>query len=152
MVIEVAVGYVIAWVVGKARRVGQRADGVVDQALDAGVDRVVQVVRGKLGGDSAMQRLQVEAAESGEVSDRTRQRVALALADMVEQDRSFAEELRAAVAEAQRAAGPAVAAQGGVAVTGGVSATGSGVAIGGVTGGTVSLGSAPPDPQAPGRR
>jgi hypothetical protein len=131
--------------------VAQRADGVVDQALDAGVDRVGQLVQGKLAGDSAMDRLQVEAAESGEVSQRTRQRVELALADAVEQDGSFAEELRAAVAAAQRAAGPAVAAHGGVAVTGGVSATGSGVAIGGVTGGTISFGPAPPDPQTPGR-
>jgi hypothetical protein len=57
-----------------------------------------------------MQRLQVEAAESGEVSERTRQRVELALPDAVEQDGSFAEELRTAVAEAQQAAGPAVAA------------------------------------------
>jgi hypothetical protein len=65
MVIEVAIGYVIAWVVGEARQVAQRADGVVDQALDAGVDRVVQVVQGKLAGDSAMQRLQVEATDFG---------------------------------------------------------------------------------------
>lgn len=69
--VEIAVGYVCAWLVGKARRVGGRVDAEVDRGLDAGVERVHQVVSRALGGDSALERA-AEEAEGGEVSVRTR--------------------------------------------------------------------------------
>jgi hypothetical protein len=149
-VVEVALGLVLAWVVAKARRVAVRADGVVDGALDAAVDRVGQVVMDKLGSDSAVQRLQVEAAESGEVSELTHKRVGLALEDAVARDAEFAQRLEAAVAEVDKAGG-AVAGPGGVAISGGVHAKDSGVAIGVVAGGSVSVDRTAADPHRPGR-
>lgn len=152
MVVEVALGLVLAWVVAKARRVAVRADGVVDAALDAAVDRVGQVVMDKLGSDSAVERLQVEAAESGEVSELTQQRVELALEDAVARDTEFADRLSAAVAEVDKAGGEgAVAGPGGVAISGGVHAKDSGVAIGVVAGGSVSVDRSASDPHRPGR-
>ena len=46
----VAVGYVIAWAVRKARRVGGRLDSEVDEVIDAGLDRLHEVVAAKLHG------------------------------------------------------------------------------------------------------
>jgi hypothetical protein len=152
VVIEVALGLVLAWVVAKARRVAVRADGVVDAALDAAVDRVGQVVMDKLGSDSALQRLQEEAKESGEISELTQQRVELTLKDAVARDTEFAERLAAAVAEAKKASGEgAVAGAGGVAISGGVNAKDSGLAIGVVAGGSVSVDRPASDPHRPGR-
>jgi hypothetical protein len=103
--VEVAVGFLIAWVARKAGRVGKRADAIVDDALQIGLDRVHEVVIGKLGGDPALRRLEIEAAEPGEVTDRTRTRVQLALEDAVEQDPGFADLLQAAIDQAVRANG-----------------------------------------------
>jgi hypothetical protein len=140
---EVAVGFLIAWVVRKMGRVGQRVDTEVDQVLDAGLDRLHDVVAAKLGSDPALEKLQSEAGESGEVGPRTQARVRLALEEAAEQDPAFAAEFEAAVAQvqaAQRGDGGASAGDRGVAVTGGVHADHGGVAVGGVTGGSVSFG------------
>ncbi|EWC61984.1 hypothetical protein UO65_2695 [Actinokineospora spheciospongiae] len=102
---EVVVGMVIAWVVAKARRAANRGDGVVDSAIDAAVDRVGELVQAKLGGDPAVRRLELEAAESGEVTERSRTRVALALEDAAEDDEVFARRLAEAVAEARQVSG-----------------------------------------------
>ncbi len=151
--VEVALGLVLAWVVAKTRRIAVRADGIVDSALDAAVDRVGEVVMAKLGSDTAVQRLQIEAAkESGEVTDRTRDRVKLALADAVDDDPDFAQELAAAVAAVDKAGGAgAVAGPGGIVITGGVHAHSSGPAFGAVTGGTINLNHPAQDPPQPGR-
>lgn len=47
--IEIVVGYVFAHLVGKAKRVSRRADTEVDRALDAGMDRLHDLVSRKLG-------------------------------------------------------------------------------------------------------
>jgi hypothetical protein len=147
--VEVAVGLLITWLVRKAGRVVRRADGVVDQVVDAGVDRVGELILGKLAGDPAVERLQVEAVEQGKVSDRTVARVELAVEEAAEQDTEFAAALAAAVEAAQP--GGAVAGAGGVAVTGGVHNSGSGTAIGGVGSiGTFNAGGGV-DPQRPER-
>ena len=78
--VELLLGAVIGWAVRKARRVGGRVDGQVDEALDAGVDRLGELVAGKLGADPALVKLESEAA-AGEVSQRTRDRVRLAVED-----------------------------------------------------------------------
>jgi hypothetical protein len=111
LVVEVGlvVGYLVAWAAGKARRVAGRVDAEVDAALDAGLDRVHEVIAGKLGTDSAVVRLQAEAEESGQVSERTRQRVELVVADEVERDERFARALAAVVAELADAGGPVAA-------------------------------------------
>src|SRR5689334_15664251 len=132
MGLEVVVGFLIAWAVGKARRAGKELDGVADQVVDASAVRLRDVVLRKLGGDSAVQRLELEAAETGEISDRTQQRVTLALEDAVEQDAQFADELKGALAEAERNGG-LVATSGGTVVSGTANASGTGsVAIGAV--------------------
>jgi hypothetical protein len=135
--LEVVVGFLVAWAVAKARRVAQRADGVVDTALDAGVDRVRDMITTKLAGDSALERLQIEAAESGEVSERTRTRVALALADAADRDPEFAERLQAAMKQAAVGATGTVVKDVSQSVSGTVS--GSNVQVGGSVGGGIQL-------------
>jgi len=147
---EVVVGLVVA----KVRRVAVRADGVVDQALDAAVDRVGKLVTTRLAGDSAVAQLEIEAAEAGEVSDRTQRRVQLAVEEAVEKSPEFGRELEAAVAAAQAAGVAASQTTGsnGVIINGGVSGSGSGTVIGAITGGSVGMGTEPPaDPHQPAR-
>src|SRR5262249_891977 len=108
---EVVVGLVIAWAIAKARRVALRTDGVVDKVLDAALDRVGALVTKRLAGDSAVQQLEAEAA-TGEVSDRTRKRVELAVADAADNSPDFARELEAAVAAAKGAQTQTVGDQG----------------------------------------
>ncbi|MEU2712302.1 hypothetical protein [Streptomyces sp. NPDC007205] len=120
---EIAVGYVFAWLVAKARRAAGRADAEVDRGLDAGMDRLHDLVSRKLGQDPALQRAR-EEAEAGqtEPSDRTQRRLTDALEDAGERDAAFAEALENLVKELQDSAGPG---------RGGVSASRDGQAIGG---------------------
>ncbi|MGW5715332.1 hypothetical protein ACWEVP_04135 [Amycolatopsis sp. NPDC003865] len=145
MGLEVAVGFLIAWAVGKARRVGKQLDGVADQVMDASAVRLRDILVRKLGTDSAVQRLQLEAAESPEISERTLQRVTLALEEAVVQDGEFAAELESALAEVSDSDGTPQT----MAVSGSAVAHGGGIAIGAV-GRDVHLGQAP-DPQGPDR-
>jgi hypothetical protein len=148
--LEVAIGFVIAWVVGKARRAGQHLDGLADDVVDAGAIRVRELVLTKLDGDSAVRRMEVEAAETGKVSDRTRQRLELALEEATEEDEKFAAELSEALTQAREPRK-----DNSVAVTGTATATGPGGsavgAIGSITG-NVAFGGAPAaDPPQPGQ-
>ncbi|MEW1777109.1 hypothetical protein [Streptomyces sp. NPDC086777] len=120
--IEIAVGYVFAWAVRKAKRVAGRADQEVDRTLDGAMDRLDDLVRRKLGEDTALQRLTLEAADGrDEPSERSRRRVQLALEDAAEQDLAFAEALERALRELQALSRG----------TGQVSAGGGGPAVGG---------------------
>jgi len=149
---EIAVGYVFAWLVRKARHAGQRADGQVDAALDAGVDRLGgklhDLVAGRLGGDTSLERLGAEAARELEApSERTAQRVALALQDAAEDDPEFGaavEDLVRQLQDAHRASGSVSAADGGVAVGGDVKTTARdhGVAVG-ILHGNLNIGNPP---------
>ncbi|WP_329537106.1 hypothetical protein OG568_52200 (plasmid) [Streptomyces sp. NBC_01450] len=146
--IEIAVGYLFAWGVRKARRVGDRADGEVDRALDVGMDRLHDLVGRKLGEDPALHRLAEEAGAGQEApSERTRQRVQLALEDAAEQDRGFAEALNSAVGHLQKLgpSGAASAGDGGVAVSGDVSIRAESGSAAAWTMGDVNLGN-PPQP------
>ncbi len=99
--IEVAVGYVCAYLVRKARRAAGPADAEVDRLVDAATERVHDLVSRALGDDSALQRARAEAAaETGEVSELTRRRVADALTAASQDDPELAEALDAAVREA----------------------------------------------------
>jgi hypothetical protein len=149
MGLEVVVGFLIAWAAGKARRAGKQLDGVADQVVDASAVRLRDVLLRKLGGDSAVQRLQVEAAETGEVSDRTQQRVTLALEDAVDQDPQFADELKEALAEAEKNGG-LVATTGGTVISGTATATGTRSVAIGTVGRDANLGHTP-DPHRPDR-
>ncbi|WP_316529457.1 hypothetical protein [Kitasatospora brasiliensis] len=117
--VELAVGFLFAWAVRKAKRVAGRADAEVDRALDAGMDRLHDVVTQRLGTDHALARL-VEEAEDGrtEPTERTRQRLLLALEDEVERDTGFAETLLEAVTRVQAAETAASPAPGANTLTG----------------------------------
>ncbi|MFE2584569.1 hypothetical protein [Streptomyces sp. NPDC059378] len=100
--VEIAVGYVCVWLVGKARRVAGRADAEVDRGLDAGMDRLHDLVSRKLDQDPALQRAR-EEAESGEeeLTERTRRRLTDSLEDAVERDEQFAAALKELVEQLQ---------------------------------------------------
>ena len=58
--LELVVGYLAAWAVRKARRVGRHADAKVDRALDAGLRRLHELVAGQIGADPALLKLETE--------------------------------------------------------------------------------------------
>ncbi|SEG57145.1 hypothetical protein SAMN05216223_106321 [Actinacidiphila yanglinensis] len=68
--VDVAVGYVFAWLVRKARRVGGRADADVDRGLDAAMNRLHDPVSRKLGADPALERAAEEAQQAREGNGR----------------------------------------------------------------------------------
>lgn len=73
MVIEAGVvaGYVVAWAVRKARRVAGRLEAEADSVIDAGLDKLHEVVADKLAGHPVLEDLDEEAAataaETGQV-------------------------------------------------------------------------------------
>jgi len=160
MVIEAGVvaGYVIAWAVRKARRVGVRLDAEADGMIDASLDRLHEVVEAKLGGHPALAELveEAQAAGGGEFSDLTRQQVELALTAAAQKDDAFSEavaELVARLRGAERAAAsPVVAGPGSAVFTGNAEARAEegGIAVGQVAGG-VHVIQGPPGPSRPGR-
>lgn len=98
--VELAVGYVFAWAVRKARRVAGRIDDEVDHVLDARMDHLHEVVVTRLGTDPALEQTLAEAqSEQSELSARTRLRLQLALEEAADQDPSFAAELESAVTQ-----------------------------------------------------
>lgn len=148
---EVVVGYLFAWVVRKVRRVGERADGQVDAALDAGVDRLGgklhELVAGRPGAQAALERLGAEARQGLEApSPVTAQWLGALVQDAAERDGQFAAAVDALVEQLQATQGGAgrVQAPGGVAVSGRmeIKAEGGSVAAGVVHGG-VQMGNPP---------
>ncbi|MFI6157879.1 hypothetical protein ACIBCA_34945 [Kitasatospora sp. NPDC051170] len=120
--IEIAIGYVFAWAVRKAKRVTGRADEEVDRTLDAGMDRLHDLVGRALGEDPALRKLEEEATAGLEQpSERTRRRVQDALEEAAEQDPGLAQALTRIVDELQTRSR----------ATGGVSAVDHAVAVGG---------------------
>ncbi|NBH03499.1 hypothetical protein [Amycolatopsis sp. SID8362] len=95
--VEVVMGFLIAWATRKVRRIGGAADGLFDHGIDVVKQRLQEAITAKLGGDTAYQRFQLEAAERGEVSPLTEERVRLALKAAIEEDRRFAAELHSVV-------------------------------------------------------
>jgi hypothetical protein len=148
--VEIAVGYVCAYLVRKARRAGQQADAEVDRVVDAGMEHVHDLVSGALGEDRALG-LAEEQAQAGEVSERTQQRLVLAVDEAAEDDTEFARALREAVEqvqEAARASGAVVASGDGIAIGGSTTITADGGSAAAVRMGDVSLGN-PPVPGPP---
>jgi hypothetical protein len=101
--LELVAGFLGAWAVRKARRVGGRLDQEFDAATDAGLERLHDVIAARLGEDPALAKLEEEASHTGEVSDRTARRVTDAVDDAAEGNPGFADELRDAVAKIQEA-------------------------------------------------
>ena len=107
---EVAVAYLLTWLVAKARRGLRQADEHVDAAVDAGVDyisqRLHELIGTKLRGDFALEQLELEAGnETESPTERTVQRVTLALEEAVEGDPSFARAIEDLVGQLQSASG-----------------------------------------------
>ena len=161
MIIEAGVvaGYVIAWAIRKARRVGGRLDTEADGVIDASLDRLHEVVAAKLSGHPALAELVAEAeaaGDGGEVSDLTRQEVVLAITRAAQKDEAFGQavtELVAHLREAEQATGPQVIAGPGSSVFTGnaeARAEGGSIAFGQVAGG-VNIGQGTVDPSQPGR-
>ena len=151
MVIEAGVvaGYLISWAVRKARRAAGRLDAEVDTVVDAGLDKLHEVVVARLGGHPALADLDDEAAgEEGQVSDLTRQQVELALTAAVRKDEEFGKTITDLVARLkaaeQRPAAVVAAGRHSRVITGDaqVQASNSGIAFGQVAG-SVHVGPAP---------
>ncbi|MDT0321441.1 hypothetical protein [Streptomyces millisiae] len=148
MGMEVAVGYVFAWLMS---RVAGRAEARVEEALDAGVHRLGELITGKLGTDPALERA-VEEAEAGlgEPSERTRRRLTDSLEDAVERDPAFATALERLLRQLQARAGGGVSASGdGQAIAGDVHITAESGSAAALRMGDVTLGPAPGNPPGP---
>jgi len=133
----VVAGYVVAWVMRKARRVSGRLDAEVDTVLEAGLDRLHEAVAAKLGTDPALRAAVEEAAEpGGEVSELTRKRIELAIIAEAAQDDAFerlVSDLVAKVRVAEQRSGAQVLAGGRATVLSGdahAEASAGGIAIG----------------------
>lgn len=165
MVIEAGVvaGYLIAWVVRKARRAAGRLDGVVDAAVDGYLDRLEGAVTAKLGGHPVLAELAEEAAADesggGQVSELTRQQVELAITAAARKDDEFGRTVTELVAELRRVeqvgGGSVVAGAGSVVLTehAHAHADGGGIAVGKVGRDMYvdKTNTGKPDPPVPGR-
>lgn len=150
--LELVVGYLIAWVVRKARRVGDRLEDETDKVLDAGLDRLHGLIAQKLGDDTALRQLEVEAEDNQEVPPRTRKRAQLALEDAADRDHEFADQLEAALRELESSAVQATAKTDSheiVADTVEINAQSGGVASGLIHGSVSVSNPTLPDPAAP---
>jgi hypothetical protein len=96
--VELAVGYLFAWAVRKARRVAGRADAEVDRALDAGMDHLHDVVVSRLGPAPVLENVMLEAGSGRqEPTAETRNQLEAVLEDATTQDSAFAKALAEAV-------------------------------------------------------
>lgn len=160
VVIEAGVvtAYVIAWALRKARRVGDRLDTEADGVIDAGLDKLHEIVENKLSGHPVLAELVEEAEEAGDgqqITDLTRQQLELALTAAAKKDdifggtvTSLVEQLR----DAEQVAGKSVIAGSGSTVFTGDAkaiAESGGIAIG--QAGSVAIHGRPPTPPQPGR-
>lgn len=145
---EVVVGYVCAYLVRKARHAAGAADAEVDRALDAGMERVHGLVSRALGEDdpALLRAGQQAAAESAEIPERTRRRLADALEEAAEGDPAWAAELQRAVAElweAEARTGAVIAGDGGIATAGSVDVRADHGSVAALRVGDVALGNPP---------
>ena len=95
---EALCGVAVAWIWKSARIHAGHAGRIVNSAIGAALDRLDNLVQTRLGGDSALRLLRNEA-DSRTDNPRTRQRVELALRELVEADPGFGAELRELVAQ-----------------------------------------------------
>lgn len=103
--IEVAIGLLVTWLARKAKRVGQQVDADVDQVLDTGVAKLHELVVDRLGSDPAVVKLHAEVTETGAASDRTKDRVRLAVEQAFEDAPEFKERFLALVSQLRAAHG-----------------------------------------------
>jgi hypothetical protein len=104
--VELVAGYLFAWAVSKARRAGARANVEVDRTLDTLMDRLHELVSQKIGDDASLRQLERDA-ETAVLNERTSTRVQLAVAQAVEDDPEFAEQLQRVLEHLRQAGEPA---------------------------------------------
>lgn len=110
--IEVAIGMLVAWLARKAKRVGAQIDSDVDDVVDAGVVKLHNLVASTLGTDPGLVKLHAEVEQTGDASDRTKERVKLAVAQAFDDAPGFQErflELVSEIAAARAGRGGVVA-------------------------------------------
>ncbi|MFG2595786.1 hypothetical protein [Streptomyces sp. NPDC048462] len=100
MGMDVAVGMLIMWAVGKARRAGGQLNGLTDHTMELLVQRLWELVDAKLGGDPAIQQLVSESRENGDATAPARTRAENVLRDAADQDPRFAAQLEAILSNA----------------------------------------------------
>lgn len=105
--LELVAGYLVAWGVRKLRRVGKRLDEEADGAIDAGLDRLHEVIAEKLGGDPALGRLEAEVSQGLEPGERTLRRVRDAVEEAAEDDPEFGARIEALLTRLEEARGGA---------------------------------------------
>jgi hypothetical protein len=101
--LELVAGYLLAWAVRKAARVGKRLDEQADQIIDAELDRLHDVVTEKLGLDPALAKLELEAPQGQQPNDRTLRRVQDAVEEAAEDDPQFKSVLESLLAKLEKA-------------------------------------------------
>ena len=101
--LELVAGYLVAWGVRKLNRVGKRLDEEADATLDAGLDRLHNVVAAKLSADPALEKLEAEVSQGLEPSERTLRRVQDAVTDAAEDDPDFATAIGTLLARLEQA-------------------------------------------------
>jgi hypothetical protein len=146
-------GYVIVWMVRKAKRAGARLDAEVDTAMDTGLDKLHGVVAAKLGTDPALTEAQEEAS-TGQVSELARHRVELSVQAAAEKDPAFAQavaELVEQLQAAEKADGQVAAGHGSANVAGNVDIHAEDRSAAAWNMGDVSFGQPPADPHRPDR-
>jgi hypothetical protein len=132
--VEVAAAMVFAWAVRKAKRVGGRADGVVDEVIDSLGDRAHASVMAALQGSPAADVVDAEARQDLPVmTPEVRTGLEEAIAAAVEADPEFQQTLEKLAAAVEKARGgtPVVS-------TGDISASGNTVTGHVVTAASVS--------------
>jgi hypothetical protein len=103
--IEVAIGVLVTWLARKAKRVVDQVNSDVDDVLDAGVAKLHELVVDKLGTDPAVVKLHTEVEETGDASERTKDRVRLAVEQTFDDDPGFEKRFLELVSQIQPARG-----------------------------------------------
>jgi hypothetical protein len=101
--LELVAGYLVAWGVRKLRRVGTRLDEKTDEVIDAGLDRLHDVISAKLGADPALGKLEDEVSQGLEPNDRTLRRIQDAVEEAAEDDPEFGVTIEALIARLEEA-------------------------------------------------
>ncbi|WP_194838737.1 hypothetical protein [Nocardia sp. XZ_19_369] len=94
MGMEVVVGMIVAWLIGKGNRAAGRLDSRTDQVVDAAADRLWEIVSRKLGMTAAIRQL-ADDASAGSVPENTRRDAQQTLEDAAMNDPGFAAEINA---------------------------------------------------------
>ncbi|MCU7722544.1 hypothetical protein ODJ79_02335 [Actinoplanes sp. KI2] len=102
MGLEALAAITVAFLLRKAARIGARANVMVDEALDAGLDRLELLIRSRLGNDPALARLEQESLAGEPASDQSRQAITSAILRQAESDPHFAYQLESAVTNLQQ--------------------------------------------------